>query len=132
MTEKELQQMKREEYNIRMLASRAIRESYPDVSEIAIRYKATSMCGEKRVVEGSRLYKPTDKDVFLIPCPNGTCTGIGFDLSSEVDNAIESKISPYTGTMKCDGYEDKERFDNYKCDSFVEFEIIVYRSRKSL
>lgn len=128
MNEKKLEKMKLDMLSGKIHNSLYIYERYPDVQEIEIAYKSESGSWEHAVKDGKRIFTPNDKAVFLIKCPNSTCTGIGFDLGHEVDRLYLNKEESLSGQMVCTEYEDAERYGKFRCGSSIDYVItIVYK-----
>lgn len=96
-----------------------------DVTKVVVEYHSKSGSFEGTEVD-SRLEVSSDsKFLFLIHCPNGSCTDIGFDLGGEVREVIRNKKTSGSGKKICAGWEDSERVGRHKCLSEIEFTITV-------
>lgn len=103
----------------------ALMEVSSDVNKVVIEYHSKSGSFEGSEVV-SRLEVPSDsKFLFLIHCPNGSCTDIGFDLGGEVREVIRNKKTSGSGKKTCAGWEDSERVGRHRCLSEIEFTITV-------
>ena len=129
MNEKKIEAMKLDRLSSKMYNARYIYEKYPNINKIEIKYRTESGSWEHASTEGTRSFSPKDKAVFLIECPNSTCTGIGFDLGNEVDNLYYSKDETLSGRMACTEYEDAERYGKHKCGSMIDYVITLFYQR---
>lgn len=125
MNEKKIEKMKLARLSSKMHNSSYIYEKYPNVQKIEIAYKSESGSWEHAKENGKRIFAPNDKAVFLIECPNSTCTGIGFDLGHEVDKLYLRKEESLSGHMVCTEYEDAERYGNFRCGSSIDYVITI-------
>lgn len=111
--------------------ARCICEIFHNVENITIYVKGESGSFMGNKIETKYVYNPNDKNLFLIPCPNKDCGGIGFDLTSEVDNMIREEKECLKGNRICKEKE-SEKIGSCACLSEIEFTIsIVYRSKNS-
>lgn len=107
------------EYNARF-----IREVYPNVDCISINVHGESGSFEHSIMDNEYKYGPSDKNLFLIPCPNRDCNGIGFNLTSEVRNVIHEGVERRSGEMICKEAE-SDKLGACACLSEIKYVISV-------
>ncbi len=115
---------KRRVADIRYYAPTLIEVS-ANVSKVVVEYHSKSGSFDEFEVDGKIEVMPNSKFIFLIGCPNGTCTDIGFDLVGEVRELIRKRQSSASGKKICAGWEDEERIGRHRCLSEIEFTITV-------
>ena len=129
MTDKQIREMQKEKRCILYNGALRISELYPDVERVIIKYKGkpcSANCNEK---SGEQTYTCDMLAIFLVDCPNGTCTGIGFDLGYVISNMIRMHRTEESGVLECQEFEDAERYNKFHCKSRLEYTIDVeYRS----
>lgn len=111
-----------------------IKDLYPTVISIVVKYKRTSASFEQQEDKDWIYLRKTSNDKFyvFIPCINETCVMGGFDLRKEISRVIQNKQTSLTGKMSCTGWEDAERVDAYHCLSSLVYCIdIEYTSEVS-
>lgn len=125
MNEKQVEEMRGRQYANKMYCARLISDQYPSIKEIRIEYKTSSLSWEGAERVGSQCYYPNDRAIFLVGCPNSTCTGIGFDLDNEVWKLAQSGRQTCRGSLRCENYEDAERYNKHRCGSTLEYSITI-------
>ncbi len=129
MTEEQLFNRRQKQLAFKYANAKHISEAFPNVQSITIRYTGIPNSAFSKVKSDEQRYTPDMQDVFLVECPNGTCTGIGFDMYSVVSKAIRNHKTEQRGVMECENFEDAERYNQYHCGSKLEYTILVeYRS----
>lgn len=127
-----IEEIKRRQYSNRYSCLQRLGEMYPDAFKVEVNYKGKSCSWDGNEIAGKLEVHPNQLVDFLIKCPNSSCTGIGIDLNSEVLNALSKGIGYITGEKECDGYEDAERYGNYKCGSKLHYEITIDYRKNTL
>lgn len=125
MNDKQVKEMQNRLYANKIHSACSISDKYPNIKKIRIEFKASSLSWEGAERVSSQSYHPNDRAVFLVSCPNETCTGIGFDLDNEVWELVRSKKHTCTGILRCENYEDAERYGKHKCGSTLEYSITI-------
>lgn len=103
----------------------SLSDIYPNVSKVTVKCYSKSGSFEGAEIDSVVVRNPNDKFLFLVKCPNGSCTDIGFDLGGDVRDVIRNRKPSSSGTKKCNGWEDSERIGKHECLSEVEFTITV-------
>lgn len=107
--------------------ARYIYEIYPDVESITIYVECKSGSFMDNDAKKEYSYGRNDKNLFLIPCPNIDCTGIGFDITSEVNSVIREHEKIKKGGMMCK-HAESDKIGAKLCMSEIEYTIsVVYR-----
>ena len=117
---------------MRMNAHTGIRieELYPNVEKIEIHHVRdhTSFCGSSHN-EGIWTITPQSEVFFLIECLNRECTSAGFNLRSVISSAIHSRLTDFSGEMRCEGQEAPDHPEQ-SCDGHLKYTIkISYRQQ---
>lgn len=103
----------------------SISDIYPNVSKIIVKCYSKSGSFDGSEIDSVIVRHLNDKSLFVVKCPNISCTDIGFDLGGDVRDVIRSRKSSSSGTKKCNGWEDSERIGKHECLSEIEFTITV-------
>lgn len=125
MNDKQVKEMQDRQYANKMHCAHLVSEMYSNIKKIKIESKASSLSWEGAEKVNSQCYYPNDKSIFLVKCPNGSCTGIGFDLGNEVLKLAQSGKQTCVGSLRCENYEDAERYGKHKCGSILEYSITI-------
>ncbi len=119
--------MKRDKYYLKHSMeyyARCIRDVYPNVGCISIKVHGEASSFEHSIMDNEYKYAPSDKNLFLIPCPNRECNGIGFNLTSEVWNVIRNGVERGSGEMMCKEAE-SDKLGACACLSEIKYVISV-------
>lgn len=67
---------------------------------------------------------------LLVNCPQRECVDGGFDLSNAIGDVVHARKSSGHVRLVCDGWQDEERRDQYRCRFGLECDIAVtYRQK---
>jgi hypothetical protein len=94
---------KREERHQAYLAAPAIADRYPKAGDFAIELTFRDPAGLERPTPRRRLFMPSMRAIFEVPCPVHGCEGGGFDLGKAVGTMLSDRRSPRTGQAHCEG-----------------------------
>lgn len=116
-------------YNIFRSSAKEIKKIDANVVKIEIRYELnflTGVCPTKPLT-GNMVLNQNDKSFWFHSCPNPDCTGNGFYLTDEINEAIRTH-KPMKGKKHCEGKEDWKYLDvsGCTCMTTLTYEIIPY------
>ena len=125
--QRELKQEQVKEEWERYAESKLMRDIFPNVKEVIVRYKRKSMSfeGAKDIDWRVKKAVPEDRFYFRLSCINRTCVHGGVDLTSMIKTLIEAKQTERTGQEYCQGGEDAERDGQFTCLSEFQYEVAV-------
>lgn len=125
LTENQLRKEKSErraEMNYRFAV---FRDMYPYVKTIVISYRAESASFEGNMVTDQYVIDPSIVYMPVISCPNSTCTGVGFDMSTIISTMVSHRKEDESGEMVCSEWEDLERYGSIHCGSKLLYQIHI-------
>lgn len=92
-----------------MIAAKTIAEQYPRIAYVdveVVMHFHTSVCPTETVVQKHKYTLTPDSKIHIyFLCPNGDCTGHGFDLTSKLEECLREEHI-IEGILNCDGKED--------------------------
>lgn len=68
-------------------------------------------------------FGPEDKAFFEIQCPDGECIKGGFNLSDAVSKLVNGHLEEASGTIICQGWQDRERIGQHRCLLKMKYKI---------
>ncbi|WP_370090033.1 hypothetical protein [Ekhidna sp.] len=126
MKEQEIRQKESEINWNRKINSPLLKERFPQVESICISLT--------REYSGAYAYSDiqeftftkSDKSYFKIDCLNPECIYSDLDFEEEIINAVNQRTQKTEGRKICHGWQDFERLNQYKCQSRVDFELVIH------
>jgi hypothetical protein len=68
-------------------------------------------------------FGPKSKAFFEIECPYYECISGGFNLSSAVIKLVNTRGTESSGTIICQGWQDRERINKHRCLLKMKYKI---------
>jgi hypothetical protein len=100
----------------------SIRKDYPEVSSIHSRYNFYDSEADKLTSSIEERELNLDHvSHFQVSCICWECVNGGYDLNRIVHTAIKDRLSNITGTLRCQGWQDKQRINKHRCYTKLEY-----------
>jgi len=111
----------REAYNRAPL----IRDRFPGLNSLVINmnFKNPDWGGDPSPRE--QTFNRDSKAFFNFECPHRECVSGGFDISGDVSRLVASGGNETSGTITCQGWQDKERIGKHRCSLEMNYKIIA-------
>jgi hypothetical protein len=105
---------------------------HPAVEEIRVDLEFTDPSGFRQPLrQPTRLFTSRERAFFEFECPDRECISGGFNLSSTVRDAVNSRLPDATGQVDCQGWLDRERIRKHRCFLRCKFQINITYKRTS-
>lgn len=108
-----------------MQASGYIRERYPMVKAIDFDFTYEDVDQAKIIKEERFSWGPSQPAFFQFNCPLYECVNGGFNLSPTMTSLISERRTADEGTLRCQGWQDRERVGKYHCECGLKYKIKV-------
>ena len=108
-----------------------LKEKYPQVAKIVVDMEFKNPDWGDDPEPQKETYYQQSKAFFKINCPHIECISGGFDLSWAVDELVTSKLEKTSGTITCQGWQDKERINKHHCFLELNYTISVHYIKES-
>jgi hypothetical protein len=100
----------------------ALCDLYPEVSSVTSKYNfydsetdKLSRSSEERKLNLELLYN------MKVNCMCWECVSGGYDLDNILYTAVKEKRTEITGSIKCMGWQDKQRINKHRCFTRLEY-----------
>ena len=92
-----------------------IKEKFPVLSSLSIDMTFEEPDWGNNPSSRSQGFGPESKAFFDIACPYVECVSDGFRLSGAVSSLVDSGATESSGTISCQGWQDRERINKHRC-----------------
>lgn len=100
-----------------------IKDRFPKIVSISIDMTFQEPDWGENPNPTKQTYGPDSKAFFNIECPHYECVSGGFDLTVAVSKLMESGATESSGTIICQGWQDRERINKHRCLLKMGFKI---------
>lgn len=100
-----------------------IKESFPMLASLSVHMTFEEPDWGRNPSPKHQTFGPESKAFFVIDCPYYECISGGFDLSSAVANLVRIRDTESSGTIICQGWQDRERINKHRCLLKMEYKM---------
>ena len=102
-----------------------LKEEFPQLSSLVIEMAFEEPDWGSNPSPRRERFGPDSRAFFEMTCPHVECISGGFDLSTAVSKLVASGKTESSGFLTCQGWQDRERINKYRCLLKMEYKIIA-------
>jgi len=102
-----------------------VKEKYPQLKHLTIDMTFREPDWGDSPHPQQRSFDPNSNAFFELECPYVECVRGGFNLSAAVDELIQRGEKESSGSLLCQGWQDRERIGQYRCLLKMDYKITV-------
>jgi hypothetical protein len=92
-----------------------MRERFPSLASLSIHMDFENPDWGGNPSPMQQHFGPEDKAFFEVQCPHWECIKGGFNLLDAVSKLVNGRLKEATGTITCQGWQDRERIGSHRC-----------------
>ncbi|MEI9476077.1 MAG: hypothetical protein WCO26_05840 [Deltaproteobacteria bacterium] len=100
-----------------------IKDKFPILASLSIKMTFIKPDWGENPRPRQERFGPESKAFFEVECPYVECISGGFDLSSAVSEILATRGNVSSGTIVCQGWQDRERINRNRCLLTMEYKI---------